>query len=117
VSGAAGVTYLCRLGDLAEGASAGFAVERRGTQHRVLVVRKGARLFAYENRCPHVGLPLDFTPGRFLNRERTLILCANHGALFRIEDGHCVAGPCAGQGLEPFQIRVVDGAVYLVDQD
>lgn len=108
-------TLLCRLDEVPDGASAGFAVERDGGVRRVLVVRRRGRVFAYENRCPHVGLPLDFTPGQFLNPGRTLIQCANHGALFRIEDGHCVAGPCAGAGLEPFETRVVDGAVYLLD--
>jgi len=35
-----------------------------------------------------------------------LIQCATHGALFRIRDGYCVAGPCAGQGLIPLEVKV-----------
>jgi nitrite reductase/ring-hydroxylating ferredoxin subunit len=28
------------------------------------------------------------------------LLCANHGALFRVEDGFCLRGPCHGQSLK-----------------
>jgi len=32
-------------------------------------------------------------------RSASLIQCATHGALFLIESGECIAGPCAGQSL------------------
>jgi nitrite reductase/ring-hydroxylating ferredoxin subunit len=54
------------------------------------------------NRCPHVGTPLDWAENEFLDREGRHIVCATHGALFRIDDGRCVAGPCQGDRLEPF---------------
>ena len=34
-----------------------------------------------------------------------------HGALFRLEDGVCVAGPCAGERLKPWPVAVIDGVV------
>ena len=40
-------------------------------------------------------------------------MCATHGARFRIEDGHCVAGPCRGARLTVVPISVRDGAVHL----
>ena len=49
---------------------------------------------------------------RFLTREKDLILCATHGALFRIGDGHCISGPCEGQRLWRWAIAVKDGAVF-----
>jgi nitrite reductase/ring-hydroxylating ferredoxin subunit len=68
---------------------------------------------AYENSCPHLGSPLDWVPDRFLDLERRHILCATHGALFRIADGFCVGGPCAGKSLKPVASRVEAGGIYL----
>jgi nitrite reductase/ring-hydroxylating ferredoxin subunit len=104
---------LCVLADVADGGSAGFAVEGEEEPLGVMVIRRGADIRVYVNRCPHVRLPLDIVPGRFLDRERARILCANHGATFRIEDGHCLAGPCRGRRLIPVPVRVRAGAVWI----
>ncbi len=104
---------LCRLDDIEDGTSQRFTAEIAGTPKSVLAVRRGETVHAYVNSCPHIGAPLDFLPGRFLNAEGTHILCANHGALFRIEDGYCVSGPCAGDGLEPLEIRVEEKIVFI----
>ncbi len=76
---------------------------------RLFVVRLGDRLFAYRNRCPHRGLPLD-DAGVFLTDDGRFILCHNHIALFRIDDGACVDGPCGGRGLEPVAIEIAGAA-------
>ena len=112
---APGGTVLCRLADVADGGSNGFAVHWRGELLRFMILRRNDHVFVYANRCPHKGLPLDFTPGRFLDHSKTHILCANHGALFRIEDGFCVSGPCAGESLRRPATEVRNGTVYLVD--
>ena len=75
-----------------------------------VVLRDGA-VFGYVDSCPHAGSPLANPLGRFLTREGDLILCAAHGALFRIEDGHCTSGPCAGQALEAWPVEVRDGVI------
>lgn len=90
---------LCGLADVPDGRSAGFAVADDEETIGLIAVRKGRALWLYVNRCPHVRLPLDFVPGQFLDRTGTRILCSNHGALFRIEDGGCVGGPCRGHRL------------------
>lgn len=100
---------LCRLSDLADPGSAGFVVERDGERLAVLVVRQGDSVFAYVNSCPHLGVPLDFQPGRFLDLEGRHILCSTHGALFRVADGRCLAGLCSGKSLKPFDITQTDG--------
>ena len=104
---------LCRLDEIEDGASQRFTATIGGTRKSVLAVRRGGRVHAYINSCPHIGAPLDFLPGRFLNAEGTHILCANHGALFRIEDGHCVSGPCAGDGLKPVETSVEGEIVFI----
>ena len=80
-----------------------------------MVLRRNAPVFVYANRCPQKGLPVDFPPGRFLDLTKTRILCTNHGALFRIEDGFCVSGPCAGTSLRRPATEVRNGTVTLVD--
>jgi nitrite reductase/ring-hydroxylating ferredoxin subunit len=70
----------------------------------VFVVRGDGGLRGYLNRCPHRGLPLNWLPDRFLDADGIHIQCANHGALFNIDDGYCVAGPCAGGRLTPVRL-------------
>lgn len=53
---------------------------------------------AWRNRCPHQGRRLDYAPGRFL-LDRGQLVCAAHGAVFRLDDGLCVGGPCRGEHL------------------
>jgi nitrite reductase/ring-hydroxylating ferredoxin subunit len=36
-----------------------------------------------------------------------------HGALFEIEGGTCIAGPCAGKSLRALPVRVAQGFVML----
>jgi nitrite reductase/ring-hydroxylating ferredoxin subunit len=31
-------------------------------------------------------------------------LCHQHGALYRLNDGKCVSGPCAGESLTPVTV-------------
>jgi nitrite reductase/ring-hydroxylating ferredoxin subunit len=112
-SGAIPLRLLCRLDEIAEPGSRGFRIGSGDEARAVLVVRHGGRVVAYENSCPHLGSPLDWVPDRFLDLEKRFILCATHGALFRIVDGHCVAGPCAGKGLRPVPVIVETGGIYL----
>ena len=105
---------LCALEDIADGGSAGFTTTADEQPLELMAIRRGGDVFVYVNSCPHWGSPLDLCPGRFLNRQRTLIQCSTHGAQFRIEDGFCIRGPCLGASLEPVHCAVVDGEVLKV---
>ena len=105
---------LCRLDEIAKPGARGFRIGTGSETRAIFVVRAGGRVVAYENSCPHLGSPLDWVPDRFLDLDKRFILCATHGALFRIEDGHCVAGPCADKNLKPVPIRIDAGSIYLV---
>ena len=62
-----------------------------------------------------MGTPLNFLPDRFLDRTGQHLLCATHGALFRIADGFFLEGPCAGKGLRPLAMRVEQGEILLAE--
>ncbi|RAU24045.1 ferredoxin [Paramagnetospirillum kuznetsovii] len=98
---------LCRLDAIADPGAKEF--KRHGK--RVFVVRRGDEVFGYVNSCPHVGAPLNMEDDAFLDIFKTGILCANHFALFEIDTGRCVRGPCSGRALESYPVSVVDGWV------
>lgn len=106
-------TILCRLNEIPAPGSKGFTLGDGAARRDIFVVRDTGGVYAYENSCPHTGGPLDWTPDRFLTLDKRLILCATHGALFRVRDGTCVGGPCAGRSLAAVRISIVDGEIRL----
>ena len=83
----------------------------RGRHRPILVVQDRGRVFALDNRCPHMGFPLAQELDRYLTSDGELIMCSFHGALFRPHDGVCIGGPCAGQRLSPWPVEVRDGVI------
>lgn len=106
---------LCRLDDLPEGGSKGFPPGPGGFAG-LFAVRQDDSVVVYVNACPHLGVPLDWMPDRFLSHDGSRIVCATHGAEFRIADGMCLQGPCQGDRLEPVMIQIKDG-MLLVPED
>jgi nitrite reductase/ring-hydroxylating ferredoxin subunit len=106
---------LCPLEEIADGGTRAFTVPGPRLDRDIFVRRQGSGADAFENRCPHTGGPLDWMPGAFLTQEEDFFICATHGALFRLADGHCVLGPCAGKALIPIAIEVTDGQVILTE--
>lgn len=101
---------LCTLDDIPEGDARGF----EGPEGEIVVARKDGGVFAYRNQCPHLGIELNFQPDVFMDLDGEYLQCANHGALFRVEDGYCILGPCSGQSLSASPIQVRDGEVWLL---
>ena len=62
----------------------------------------GGEIRRFQNVCPHSGGPLTASPIPPLSRDGEHLVCQTHGALFRILDGVCVAGPCLGAKLTPW---------------
>ena len=116
MSDAAG-RLLCRLAEIADPGSRGFELDDGPGGRAIFLVRRGATIAAFVNSCPHTGGPLDWVEDQFLDLDRRHILCATHGALFRIEDGHCLAGPCAGKKLTAVEVVVVEDEVRLVEEE
>lgn len=104
---------LCALEDLSDGASLGVLPDRKG-RDRVVLVRQGPRVHAYINNCPHYDrAPLGWKKNEFLSGDGKHIMCASHGALFRIADGVCELGPCLGQELTRIPVEIDGGLIIL----
>ena len=104
---------LCKLSALADPGSLGLSVVSTGGLVEILLVRKGDAVYGYRNHCPHTGVNLDWMPDQFLDLTESFIQCATHGAMFRIEDGYCLRGPCAGESLQKLYLEVEQGEVVL----
>jgi nitrite reductase/ring-hydroxylating ferredoxin subunit len=79
----------------------------------LILARRGADVFAYENVCAHASYPLDRHDGRVVVQEGGFIICAMHFASFALDTGACAGGPCNGAGLKQIAVRVVDGAILM----
>lgn len=106
-------TLLCTLNSIDNPGARGFQRELNGETIAVFLVKKNNEVFAYKNSCPHIRIPLEWTEDQFLTSDKSMIICANHGALFIIETGDCVSGPCNGQSLTPVDYEIIDECVYL----
>jgi nitrite reductase/ring-hydroxylating ferredoxin subunit len=102
---------LCALAEIADPGGKGFRFRAGERLFAGFVVREGEAARGYVDSCPHAGWPLSALDDRYLTRDERHILCAGHGALFRL-DGLCIAGPCEGERLYDWAVAVRDGAVF-----
>jgi nitrite reductase/ring-hydroxylating ferredoxin subunit len=100
---------LCNVDDIAHDSSKGFEINGA----LLFAVRKDGIIYVYRNRCPHLGINLEWNEDQFLDSDGALIQCATHGALFIIESGECVAGPCRGEALTPVNHVIVGNEVLI----
>jgi nitrite reductase/ring-hydroxylating ferredoxin subunit len=106
---------LCALEEMPDGVARGFAVA--GARQKVVVVRRGGALHGYLDSCPHYegGTPMAWKSDAYLNGAGTHLACHSHGALFEIDTGVCVLGPCLGQRLTPVHVDVTgQGRIFAV---
>jgi len=103
---------LCQIDDIPDGGAKGFPPPPGGFTG-LMAVRKAGKIHVYVNSCPHIGTPLDWMPDQFLSRDGTKIICATHGAEFRIDGGECTLGPCRGDFLEAVKFEIKDGTIYV----
>jgi nitrite reductase/ring-hydroxylating ferredoxin subunit len=94
-----------------------FTVRNGDDERReAVLVRIDDGVHGWLNYCRHLlDVRLDKGPSAPL-RDGELV-CANHGAYFEADTGFCTFGPCEGATLEPVDVSVVDGDVYLTDDD
>jgi len=106
--------YVCDLSSLEDPGARGVElVDDAGRGVSTVVVRRASEVFAYIDSCPHTGVGLAWLPDRYLDVEGEYLQCATHGALFTLERGYCVRGPCAGASLTPLEAVIDDGRVLV----
>lgn len=106
---------LCRFDELDDPGAHGFRPDLFDETQLLFVVKKDGLLYAYINSCPHTGAPLNRQGNQFLSYDSRYIQCSLHGAMFRIEDGVCIAGPCRGTRLRSVPIKV-ENDLLVVDE-
>lgn len=102
-------TPLCDFNDLAESEARSFTVGKTD----VFAVKHDNTVYIYENSCPHLNINLEFLPNQFLDMEKRFIQCSNHNALFEIESGFCISGPCHGKTLRKIPFEMSDQKILI----
>ncbi|MCS3528238.1 Rieske (2Fe-2S) protein [Acinetobacter johnsonii] len=78
----------------------------------IIIIHKDGQFFSYENVCPHFSVQLDYHAGQFSTYQNQVIMCAHHSALFDIETGLCIDGPCKGQSLIKVENERINQDIY-----
>ncbi|MEP1213520.1 MAG: Rieske 2Fe-2S domain-containing protein [Marinobacter sp.] len=107
---------VCQRSELSGGQFVEFTLgnghDRQNERSGFIFEREG-NLYAYLNHCPHLGIELNWMPGRFMDPDNCFIQCANHAALFIPENGECIAGPCQGEALTPLEVTDDSGTILV----
>ena len=109
---------VCHPGELNSGEAVEFTLSEDADQvdsaaPRGFVIRHDEQVRAFHNRCPHLGIGLNWRPGRFMDPDNCFIQCATHGALFLPDTGQCIAGPCQGDALTPLDVEERPDGIYI----
>ena len=104
---------LCHTNEINDPGSKSFEIKYGRKHISLFVVHKDGSFNAYINSCPHTGVNLDWQQDQFLDMDKALIQCATHDALFEIDSGECIAGPCAGDALTAIPLSVQDDELIL----
>jgi nitrite reductase/ring-hydroxylating ferredoxin subunit len=104
---------LCKTTDIEDPGSKNFELKIKRKIQSVFVVHKNGEFFAYYNKCPHTGASLEWQEDQFLDLDKALIQCATHDALFTIDTGECISGPCVGDSLQALPISIINDEIHL----
>ncbi|HZV35701.1 MAG TPA: Rieske 2Fe-2S domain-containing protein [Verrucomicrobiae bacterium] len=105
---------VARADDVPEGGTLKFAFTQNGKPAEGFLARYKGRLVAYENRCRHLPLRLDFPDASLFDRDGAHFICQNHNAIYEPLTGLCVRGPCEGQSLRALPVEIVDGDIWVL---
>ena len=104
---------VCHRADIAADTARGFTLlGPEGERLEIIIWHKDGAFHGFVNQCPHLGLPLETFPDRFLSTDGTHLICSAHGAQFDAA-GACFAGPCKGDALTRLRLSLHDGGIYL----
>ena len=101
--------HICNVNDIEHESAREFQKDGQP----IVVARFDGQIHAYINWCPHLGIELNFMPDEFMDSDKQFITCANHGALFEVDTGNCLSGPCSGDKLIAVPLEVRGDEIWL----
>lgn len=105
--------YVCQVAEIPDAGGWEVVFGDGKEPFRLLLLRRGEEVWAYQNSCPHFSIPLNFEPQHFIAMDGELVMCAHHTAFFNFDDGLCVDGPCTGARLLSIPIRITDEEIFI----
>ena len=86
-------SWRCAADALQPGQTARFQLERDGKTVAGFIVDHERHPYAYVNRCPHAGTPLDWWPNEFFTEDGRYLICATHGRCSALTPVSASTGP------------------------
>ncbi|MCV2403848.1 Rieske (2Fe-2S) protein [Marinomonas sp. C2222] len=80
----------------------------------LLITKQQGQIIVYKNLCPHQNKRLNWSSTAPLDEDGDYIQCDHHGALFSLQDGCCITGPCSGMALQKEILGIEQGNYYLL---
>lgn len=90
-----------------------FQVKVKGKIVRGFVVRQGSDYHAYLNRCQHLPVTLDLNDNEFFTHDKKYLQCHMHGAIYEMDSGLCIGGPCQGASLFKLSVEEEEGEIVV----
>lgn len=107
------LVLICASEDVLEGGKGvRFPVSAGDNDATGFVVRYGGVIYGYLNRCAHIPMELDWSPGEFFESSGLYLMCSTHGAIYDPETGYCAGGPCKGGSLRSINVVENEGKVF-----
>ena len=105
--------FIGEVGELAPGRSKKFTVNDDEPRLEAVLLNYRGDFYAYVNRCPHVGISLDWVENQFFTVDGRYLTCANHGATFEPATGECLWGPCVGAALQSVPLEMEGKKIFI----
>ena len=109
----AGRKLVGKTGELVPGRTKKFILTNGKLRVEGMLLNYDGFLYAYLNRCPHIGLSLDWVDNQFFTVDGRYLICANHGATFEPATGECVWGPCVGASLQSVPVEMEGEKIFV----
>lgn len=107
--------WIAAVEEIPEDGTLLFSMRSDGETVEGILLREDETVVAWHNYCQHwTDVALDRGDGATIRDGE--LLCGRHGATFEIDSGDCTHGPCEGATLDPIEIDVRDGDVFLAEE-
>lgn len=103
------------LTDIKPGTVVPVQVQYNTRDITALVLKQDEEIAVYLDMCPHNKVVLSQS-GQYLTEDGSRLMCEAHGATFKLQDGSCDRGPCAGDTLAKIPFELTKDVVRIARQ-